>query len=725
MDKVDAVCMDHDMCYDVGIARSSCDEAMSNSLLEVHDEGHSLGFYGNAANLYMDVVGNNSERRNLKQLLSAQGKTLAHLHPWSDLEYFKNKPGGGKPSKNARKRAARAKNVTVSSSANGGIRISAGGKATKRKSRGSRRGQQKSRRKNGLKRNRRLAKKRGFNVSDYGQLALSWRVDRMKGRRGENGIILSGCDLIDTIQVRNANGTGNIGSNNPGSILTNYNGTAPQGWLLNPLNFTNSRQRQFAQLFQKFRYKKIRFHFVSSQTTFIAGSYLHYTDFDPETSYGSSNATNNALQYAVAHSNATPGHVSKSSTNVFIPHDPEAAYWIKQQESTRTFTQGQYFWMLADPISTITGTVTYPFTIGRVFMEYEIEFWEDSIGEGTDTADPPGPVGGEYIGWVSTYNTGTFTASQDVINVSGVATAQSNLGQSVPPNAGNLSSPLANSYISTSTTSSTATLNLVGLTPGDTYEVIFVAAVAGNSAWTATTTTGLPTLTVSGNITVINKILMLAADTVIGGNHTLYYSLKLSFSTTLETGTIAMTAWSAATGGGTLQALICSSWIVRNYRGTKHLSCKLDKMVDGGAPLHKVLSNLSQMCHYKDCKTCTSFRFLRTGDVTSLSIHEKPTEKSVSFTQADNLYQSNDPAITWTPMSGCCPSSDDESSEEERDLLMKLFKKKLKKKERKVLHCEDEREAVDSAAESAFETALSLVAEKRKRHKSLEMNHKN
>jgi len=647
--------MDHDMCYDVGINRSNCDEAMSNSLREVNDSGASLGWYGHAAELYMDLVGNDAERRNLKQLLNDRGKTLAHLHSWKDLEMFTNKNGGGKLTR--KQRAARAaiagpaRLVVQNLPGKGGFTVSENTKGVsvvrRRRNRGGGKGKKQ---RSYLKRNRRGLKRRGAGIN-YENLVKSWRIDRMRGKRGENGIVLTGCDLIDSISIRNTSGAGVIGSNNPGSILSNYNGGAPAGWLLNPLNFTNSRQKNFAQLFQKFRYRKIRFHFCSTQTEFLAGGYLHYTDYDPDASYAASNATLNALEYASTHSNKVTEKLSKSTTNIFRPKDPEAAFWIKNDGSTlRTFTQGQYFWMIADPASTLLGSITPPFFIGRVYMEYEIEFWEDAFGEGSDT-DDPAPVGGEYVGWFIAgavrpiAGIGASSTADPFAVIA--ATIANNFSSSFTtlPNIGNLNSDIANSYINYTGGVGTALIQLEGMTTGHVYKLTF-SLMMQNIAGTMAFTNRLRVVTFNlTNVTLLtdnSNTMSNEQYQVVTGNGTVMVNGYLRFTAGSNIGSISWSgaSWSNPTysGGDGVHTTIGGSIEIIDEDpgdGKRKRRCKLAEMVKKDVPFIKIMQQLRHMCHNPACEVCQGFREMqgkmRLADVPSPNHDDVHTRAVTEF----------------------------------------------------------------------------------------------
>lgn len=370
--------MHHDKCYDSGVDQVECDGAMTEELLTTD---YPDSYYGKAhmyaAEAIMSVKGKGSKsaqkRQGIDELLYKEGKTLT-TEAKNLEELIKHqileKGGNGKS-----KRQKRKENALLRAAALEAHRSVHKGKGPKPKSKGFKKTKQQH-----------LApqdRKREQNMK-------SWKIGMYKGKRGERGLTLRGSDMIDRIQITSAATTApnqTALANNPGTILNN-NGTTT-GMDINPLKFANSRIKQFGQLFQKFRFRKISFRFVSALSEFYGGTFGHYIDYDAQADYTTINGLETALEVCSAHQGYREIKAKDNGTAVFRPKDPEAAFWIKNSGDVRTFEQASYFFFLIDSINTSSGAPSVPLLCGRIYMDYEIEFWEDAIGEGTLTG-PPG-----------------------------------------------------------------------------------------------------------------------------------------------------------------------------------------------------------------------------------------------------------------------------------------------------------------------------------------------
>jgi hypothetical protein len=305
-------------------------------------------------------------------------------------------------------------------------------------------------------------------------------VSGYKGKSGERGMILHGSELVDTITIISGGTAGTLQANFPGTQLANTG--AVGGWKINPLTWGTTRLKQFAQLFQKYRFRKLQFIFEASQNDFTGGSMGHYVDYDPNSAYTSLNGTLEGLQAASAHANWAEMKVKQDGTCTFIPKDPEAAFWIANTGDVRTYQQGAYFLFLQDPWST-GGSATLPQTIGRLYIRYSCEFWEDAILEGTDP-DQDGAGQNVNQGWKSTgvgWNTRSamqltdpFASCALLVN-GGVGNA------SVPPNIGNTFETMNNIALVPNGSGWQSTLNFWNLRPGQTYVATAIVTNTGSS----------------------------------------------------------------------------------------------------------------------------------------------------------------------------------------------------------------------------------------------------
>lgn len=695
VDHVDEVCMMHDRCYDSGVGVAICDEAMANSLDDLSDRGHSLGMYGEAARLIMDIKGDDSERRNLAAVIAEEGRSFVTEAPrYGGLTWE------AQPQRERKKRSLPQKQQKIEIETPREI-VTYANKGGKRRNRRNRRGKQwrkkesvtvmvhptvkRGKRRRGKGPNaaavgrRRMFKKTKRNVwrridgklrIDPNRVQSSWHVRSYKGGKGERGIRLTGVDLIDTIAIRNNSGVGVQGANTAGSILTNWVTNTSGTWKLNPLNFVDSRQYQFAQLFQKFRYRKVRFVFDSSQSEFVSGSLLHLTDYDPSADWQSGNATAQNLKVAATHSNRKEMKMNEDSINVFFPRDPEAAYWVKQSGEVRTYTQGQYLLMVCDPASIISGAISYPFTLGRLFMEYDIEFWEDAFGVGTDTETPTPPDEGGQTGSLKWYSSSvpfstTYAVGWDPLTAAGYAVDSSNVNTTIPPNQGRLDGPNAQSFVSVPNDSSTAgTLAIVGGKAGQIFDVVGWRHLGFGTAPTGLPNTGQPAF-ITSNCSVNNGRVTFSQKL----NTTDFYEFFYVGVTVTADGlcSIKWNSYTAASGWTTLNtwlshmAVYDMSTIQPSAR-----KCQIVQLMKEGKNIFELFASGLDLCRAPDCGCCQGCRKML-GQKTLEKEKEKEKEQDDEIAHLDHKIEKFTKKFVRIEkeIEDHCSSSDSETEEEE------------------------------------------------------------
>lgn len=220
-----------------------------------------------------------------------------------------------------------------------------------------------------------------FNSGMGGSRGSAWNpTRRFSDTKGKNGIhLVSGCDLIDKISIASS------GANVNGTVINN--GAAVTGFQINPLNFANSRLKQIAPLYQKWRPRRLRFIFITALGEFFNGTFLHYYDYDPQSTYTTSNGTEAALQIASAHQDEVPFPVVRNSVCSMKDIKSDSSYWVKQSGDIRTYSCGSYYFFVQDALSLSTGSISYALACGRIFLDYEIEFFQDALDE-NNTGDP-------------------------------------------------------------------------------------------------------------------------------------------------------------------------------------------------------------------------------------------------------------------------------------------------------------------------------------------------
>jgi len=304
-----------------------------------------------------------------------------------------------------------------------------------------------------------------------------------------------------------------------------------------------TRLKQFAQLFQKYRFRKLQFIFEASQSDFTGGSMGHYSDFDPTATYSTLNGTFNALRTAAAHEGWREMKIKQDCTNTFKPDDPESSFWIAPVGDARTYQQGSYFMFLQDPWSGASGQ-SLPQTIGRLYIRYSCEFWEDAILEGTDPNDPPA-VSTKAYGWfnsgVMAANGRAVLANSDTLANVAIAVTGSFSNQSVPPNVG--STINVPSIISTSGSGSTyqGTPDFLSLEANASY--ILTAFI--HSKGSAFTLSGPKVQSLSAAAGTINQ--QMTSVSVPSGGTDYYETYYCNFTTSASGQFVA--SFTAPTGG--------------------------------------------------------------------------------------------------------------------------------------------------------------------------------
>lgn len=173
----------------------------------------------------------------------------------------------------------------------------------------------------------------------------------------QDGARISGRDYLTAI---------NVNSHNAGDIRFQT--------LITPYMIPNSRMAQLATIFQKWRIRKMIFHYVTSVSSATAGQLINYIDFDPASPVTNSQPTN--VNIASAHSKSIPFSVWQDSDLTY----GRAGQWLftnPNGEDQRLDTAGQFFSVCATNFS---GTVA----LGTIYVEYVVEF---ALGDSSSTSN--------------------------------------------------------------------------------------------------------------------------------------------------------------------------------------------------------------------------------------------------------------------------------------------------------------------------------------------------
>jgi len=141
--------------------------------------------------------------------------------------------------------------------------------------------------------------------------------------------------------------------------------------LINPQNFSNTRLRQYGQLYDKYLFTKLVFHYTSAQPTSTTGQYILAYDRDPADSVPPASSAGVSQYFTMLNSKISNVW---EDTDISCPlSDLQDFYYTSNSgyESRLTY-QGQFF------MASVSGTTF----IGSVWVEYDVIFFDPQL-EGT------------------------------------------------------------------------------------------------------------------------------------------------------------------------------------------------------------------------------------------------------------------------------------------------------------------------------------------------------
>ena len=447
-----------------------------------------------------------------------------------------------------------------------------------------------------VKRRRGMAKtfspnKKSLNKQGRG---THFQVVSHNSRNGSEHIRCSGREILGPLTIVDA------GSNDPGHQLTTYD--------INPVKFLNTRLKQFAALFQRYRFNRIRVHFENSTNEFYAGRLLQYIDSDPTASYVGIDGTEQVLNIASAHDGENSPKVNVDGwcelRKGFAPQSSYLIYWNGDADSKALSVQGKYFAFVQDIVSVSSGSITYPLKIGRLFVEYDCEMWGTSL------------LSDNGYGMARSLNSDEFNGVQywawHVHGVSRTASYNDNLFNnivnSVDNNTANRRSPPTNGILSSNeiyVDTNNNTLNGRGI--GTYFRLWGTWSVNGTGAFSSPSAVPSWTIVANANCTVDEAELV--------ANTTTTSFLNFNFSCRVIV-TDPSLAWSVTTSGvknatsNNVPATVSAQLDIRQISDfvpapTKN-GCAHAYRLDKGADLIDVMQNwcASSSCDSKKCPIC-------------------------------------------------------------------------------------------------------------------------
>lgn len=185
-----------------------------------------------------------------------------------------------------------------------------------------------------------------------------WNYEKIPG----GGVRISGTEYIGAATATS--------SNKLGDILMSQT--------LNPLTILTSRISQFAQLFTKYKFVKLVFHYTPAKNFTTDGNLAMYIDRDVEDPYSTTPGTGTISQYKaiVAHMDCKEFSVLEDAVTFLRPSADLMAYYVDLDSTAeqRLSQQGK-FWLAMGLNPPASGTVQY----GAVHMQFVIDLWEPSF----------------------------------------------------------------------------------------------------------------------------------------------------------------------------------------------------------------------------------------------------------------------------------------------------------------------------------------------------------
>lgn len=156
---------------------------------------------------------------------------------------------------------------------------------------------------------------------------------------------------------------------------TAYNSGTVTGWLpvagfpLTPNCFVSSTLRNYCQMYNKFKFNKVRIHYITSSPTSASGDVLFQVNAnrtDPLPNWSG----NNFLPYALSKPETIIGPQWTNHTMEIVPKGPARTLDLGQNIDTDYQAQGEVF------LYSKTSTTDSP---GYLLIDYDITFYEQSI----------------------------------------------------------------------------------------------------------------------------------------------------------------------------------------------------------------------------------------------------------------------------------------------------------------------------------------------------------
>jgi len=204
-------------------------------------------------------------------------------------------------------------------------------------------------------------------------------IVRSTGSNVSNGTILtrnSGNRLFDRQRLANGRNGERIRGHEYLSPISSGAKTTGQNILnlqLNPINLDNSRLQKFANLYEKYVFRKFTLHYITAQATSTTGQYI--MSYDKDTADNTPPASAAGVTQYFAMQDAVISSAWQNSSLPCSLTDPQDFYYTNYSGyEGRIVFQGQVYMACASD-----GTF-----VGSIWIEYDIELWDPMVDSLTE-----------------------------------------------------------------------------------------------------------------------------------------------------------------------------------------------------------------------------------------------------------------------------------------------------------------------------------------------------
>lgn len=191
------------------------------------------------------------------------------------------------------------------------------------------------------------------------------------GRRMQSEWIVSNGSRRGSIRVKGQDWLGRITAS-----LSEVPGYVYLEIYINPLEIAGTRLSLFAQLYDKYRFGMLKFHFVPAGSTQTRGAVL--LAYDRDISDATPPPNDNGVRQFMAMMDSVSSPIWAPCTAVCPLSHPEEGLWCNPVAGgdDRLSYQGQLYIACMEPSSLAAGQ-----SIGDLFMEYDVEFFDPQLDQ--------------------------------------------------------------------------------------------------------------------------------------------------------------------------------------------------------------------------------------------------------------------------------------------------------------------------------------------------------